>query len=80
MGDWYTTRTALAKGAAEANPVIRWLMKLVGINGALVAKGLFVIACGYVVITISWWWVAILCAMYAAVVWHNWRVIRKLSR
>lgn len=36
VGDWWTTRTALAQGGRELNPVMAWLMCLIGVDAALI--------------------------------------------
>jgi hypothetical protein len=76
-GDWYTTRTVLAQGGRELNPVIRSLMSLLGVDGALVAKGLLAIGLGYLLASHRWWAILPLIALYAVIVWNNWRALKK---
>lgn len=41
--DYHTTKTILALGGRELNPVMRWLMDRVGVEEALTLKGTLVV-------------------------------------
>jgi hypothetical protein len=69
--DGWTTERALDRGAREANPVARWLVKRMGDRGLLVAK-----VAGYALLLVShapdWsYWLAGALQL-AAAAW-NWR-------
>jgi hypothetical protein len=80
VGDWYTTRTVLAQGGRELNPVIRWLMAVLGIDGTLIVKGLFATLMGYVLVGQAWWAIVPVIALYSFIVWRNWRAFRGAAR
>lgn len=73
LADWYTTRTILARGGRELNPIIRKLISFMGIDLALIAKGVLLV------------WVAglycdvnslmLMVAVYLAVIVNNVRVL-----
>jgi len=69
--DWWTTRTILAKGGTELNPVAKKGMDLLGINGFLGVKAVAVAGVTYFVATQNIWFAAGLCAVYVGVVLFN---------
>lgn len=71
VADWHTTRTILANGGRELNPLIRWAMAQVGIDAALIVKGIAVVALGYWVGMQSEDILAALVVVYVAVICHN---------
>ena len=78
--DWWTTRTILALGGYERNPAVRWLMGKLGTDAALAVKTVIVVAIGAVLLRWPWPFLAALNALYAWVVWSNWRVIERLRK
>ena len=80
IGDWLTTRRILALGGVEKNPIIRKLISAVGSHLALLIKTVAVMAIGLALTFLPWPFLAVLCAMYAWVVWSNWRVLGRLLK
>lgn len=79
LGDWYTTRTAIARGAIEANPVARFFMKYVGIDGFMLAKGIATsLLVFFVLAPISESGTIALIAFYVWILYNNYNVIKKL--
>lgn len=76
-GDWLTTARALAHGKREGNPLMRWLIERIGLHPALALKTAFVLAIGWMLVreglVIP---LALICAIYAWVCWHNWRIVK----
>ncbi len=85
VGDWLTTRAVIAHGIGrEANPIMEALMKVLGVDGALLLKGFVVSLIGFgsaagvfptpplIVPPL----LALMVALYVWVVVHNWRVLR----
>lgn len=68
VGDWLTTRTVLKRGGQELNPVIRSLLDLLGIDPALILKGILVVLIAYLTGPIVVW---IGVVLYTAVVGWN---------
>jgi len=73
-GDWYTTRTIIAKGGRELNPAIRWLMGKLGVDLALAVKtaAMMAIASHSVVACIP------LVVIYSYACWHNAKALRAM--
>lgn len=72
--DWHTTRTILRKpGGHEQNPVMAKLMAALGMDPALILKGIAVTAIGYYVGTVELLFLIVLVLIYVAVLAHNWR-------
>lgn len=83
LADIITTAIGLSKGATEANPVARWLFKIVPAIPAMVATKLLFSApmAALAWFYPSWWPVpAIYCASLVYVVVHNLKVIRSMSK
>lgn len=83
-GDWWTTRTFLPLGGRERNPLVRWLIDRLGVDPALAVKSAAVMAIGAVLAAFPAPWgasfLALLCVLYAHVVWSNWRLIQRLRK
>lgn len=73
VADWHSTRTILAKGGRELNPVARLGMGYFGVDGFLVLKGVFVVLGGIWIGTESLWLLAAVDAFYVGIILHNWR-------
>lgn len=76
FGDWYTTKTVLAQGGRELNPVMNWIFNKIGFTGGMIAKCVYVFALGYILATLGSMGsivLGILIALYSWVVWHNYR-------
>jgi hypothetical protein len=70
IADVVTTKSALARGAVETNPVIRWMMSKFG-GGWVVWKILFhfIVAVIYVLAATLWWAVAsIMAAVFIVII------------
>ncbi len=79
LGDWYTTRVALALGGWEANPVARFFMKYIGIDGYLLVKVVVAtLIVFFIVAPFSHEAAIALIAFYTWAVYNNFNVIRKL--
>lgn len=75
FGDILTTRRVLAQGGRELNPLMARLMGAIGVLPALVVAKLGLIV--LIVITqLPYYLLAALCALYAYVVWRNWRLLK----
>jgi hypothetical protein len=73
LADWYSTRTILAKGGREQNPVARALIGILGVDGFLGAKTVAATAVGYWIGSQVIYFLAVLICLYFIVVRHNWR-------
>ena len=71
IADWHTTRTILANGGHEQNPVSAWCMRRVSVDGFLIFKGCAVTALGYFVGTHSDDLLAGIIVIYCVVIYHN---------
>lgn len=81
IGDAWTTYIALHTGKAhEVNGFGAWLMKRLGVVGALIAmKGSIILLAFWGLsagVVPLWFWLVADAAM-AWVVWHNWRVYQR---
>ena len=75
VADAVTTRIILDRGGHEQNPVAIVLMELLTVNGFLVAKGLFVVALGYILGLQSLWILGGVTAFYGWIIHHNMKSI-----
>lgn len=73
VADWYSTRTILAKGGREQNPIARLGMEYFGVDGFLVLKGIFVVLVGAWIGFSSLLMLGLVVVAYAAVIRHNWK-------
>ena len=75
--DGVLTARILRKGGIERNPVMAWIMRIFG--NAWPAVRMFVAAAAGIAIMRlgSPWPLAGLCAIWAWIVWHNWRESRR---
>ena len=84
VADWWTTRRVIVDlGGVEKNPAMDWVIQRWGFTGLAWAKVLLVGIPTALVLFVypgAWWALAMLCALYAYIVWHNVRVIRRLSK
>ena len=71
--DFYTTRTIISCGGYEQNPVMAKVFSLIGVDTALVIKGILVTVIGWIVGQQSIFVLGALVALYAAVIVHNWK-------
>lgn len=71
VADWYTTRTILAKGGYEQNPVSKWLIDELGVDEFLVCKGVAVTIAGLYIGMESEDLLAAVVVIYVVVVYHN---------
>ncbi|TMV09830.1 hypothetical protein FGK63_01810 [Ruegeria sediminis] len=77
IADVVTTRRILARGGRELNPIVAYLMDLVGDPGWIFAKLMFaVIAAAVIVDRDAIWLLWLLNVVMAAVVLHNVRGLR----
>lgn len=68
LGDWFTTRTILNNGGRELNPVVKFLIEKLGLDLALLLKGILVIVIAYLAgPAVAWFGVA----LYTLVVGWN---------
>jgi len=74
--DYYTTRKILAGGGREYNPLIRWLMAELGVDKALILKGLLVMGIGWQLGQQALWGLGILIVGYVGVVAFNWKSLK----
>lgn len=74
MLDWHTTRTILKRpGGQELNPVARWLMSRMTVDGFLAGKVVVVTGLGCAAGQYSPVPLMVLVALYIVVVSYNWR-------
>jgi len=76
FADWWTTRTILKQGGRELNPIARAGMRLLGVDGYLGVKTAWVALLSWFALQIGTAGLIVLgvgCALYLAVVIHNWR-------
>lgn len=79
LGDWYTTRTAISKGGAEGNPIAKFFMKYLGIDGYLLVKVIATTSLVFFIVApTSTIGTAGLIAFYIWVLYNNYSVIRNL--
>jgi hypothetical protein len=77
INDIGSTYYLLSRGYKEANPVMRWLIKQLGLGHALIWPKV-------IVMIGLWFWMnayvlAVLCGLYAWVVWRNFEVVSRLA-
>ena len=77
LGDWFTTKSVLAKGGKELNPVAKKLMDTMTIDGFLAVKSFTVTALGYYAGSQHIEAIAILVVVYCVVVGHNFKELYK---
>lgn len=73
LGDWYSTRTILNKGGVEQNPVMAKIFSVLGLDTALILKGLITTGVGYFVGTQFIYALVGLIVLYVWVLYHNWK-------
>lgn len=73
IGDWYTTRTILNNGGQELNPIIQKLINYLGLDTALITKGILVLTIAIITGPIVTW---IGIALYSMVVTWNYIQMR----
>jgi Domain of unknown function (DUF5658) len=78
VADWYTTRTILARGGYEANPIIKKLMSWLGVDAALAIKGALLLGLGYFYCDTTS--VTVMAVIYVAVIVNNVRVMQRLTQ
>ena len=71
--DWYSTRKILGKGGIEENPVAKWFMDRMTMDGFLGIKAVVVTGIGYWIVGHYPWLVALLIVFYAGVLAYNWK-------
>ncbi len=71
VGDFYTTTTILKNGGRELNPVMRKLFDLLGVELAMVIKGVGAVVMAYYVLPVEY--LVPLVVLYCAVVAFNFR-------
>ena len=71
--DWFSTRRILGKGGIEQNPVAKWFMDRMTMDGFLGTKAVVVTGIGYWLSGPYPWLVALLIVFYAGVVAYNWK-------
>lgn len=76
VADFVTTRIILDRGGYEQNPVAKFFMELLTVNGFLVIKGFFVVAAGYYIGLHSLWVMVVVVAFYVWVIRHNMKSIK----
>jgi len=83
--DWATTKRVFELGGREANPVSKWLFKLLGIKGKLIFDLVIALGSSTAVCFVAGWQVALvfmlvltLIQFFAAT--HNKDVIERLER
>lgn len=75
LGDWWTSRIALNRGiGTEANPVAAFFMRFVGVDGYFAIKTVAVASLVWLIPSPVL--LGALVALYAWIVWNNWKVIR----
>lgn len=75
--DAWTTLRVLKEGGRELNPIMRDLFDLLGVEMALIVKGIAVVAIGYACVDYHMeWLVWVLCVWYSLVVAWNIRQMR----
>ena len=69
LGDWYTTCNIINKGGHEQNPVAKWFMSKITMDGYLAAKTIIITGivyfCPYNILAIA------NIMIYTWVLWHN---------
>ena len=73
--DWWSTRTILAMGGDELNPVARKGIELLGVDGYLGAKAVAVTALGYFAGQQNIWFAVAVLATYVAATVYNSRSV-----
>lgn len=76
VGDVLTTNKALATGAKEANPIVKWLMDKIGDKWWVIKIPIIAIMFG-VIYTPAWVILIPINILYIWVVWNNYKVGRK---
>ena len=71
--DWYSTRRILGKGGIEENPVAKWFMDRMTVDGFLGAKAVAVTGIGYWLSGPYTALLVLLVVFYAGVLAYNWK-------
>jgi len=71
IGDWYTTRTVLAKGGIEVNRLARKVMNVLTVDGYLALKAIITTVFGYYAGFAALPVLVALVVLYVFVVLHN---------
>ena len=71
--DWYSTRRILGKGGIEQNPVAKWFMDRMTVDGFLGAKAVAVTGIGYWLSGPYTALLVLLIVFYAGVLAYNWK-------
>jgi hypothetical protein len=82
IGDWWTTRRALASGQDhEGNPIMAWLIAKIGFAPAFIAKGVAISLAGIAATQMAAgvWALIIAVAVYVWIVWHNYALVKVSS-
>ena len=77
LGDWYSTRTILARGGRELNPLMRRAMELAGTDAALGGKTVLVSLLGWWIGTQLEFLLAGLVVYYVFILIYNWHSMPK---
>ena len=78
LGDWYSTRTVILRGTGqEANPVAKWFMSILTMDGFLGLKAIFVTGLGYWMGFTNLWFIGAVILFYFGVLINNYKVLRK---
>lgn len=73
LADWYSTRTILAKGGTEQNPVMAKLFAVLGVDVTLAIKTICTLAAGYYIGEQYIYGLILLILVYVWVLYHNWQ-------
>ena len=73
LADWHTTRTILANGGREQNPISKWFIDSLGLDEFLILKGIAVVIAGFQIGLESVGLLTGLVVIYAVVILHNWK-------
>ena len=73
LADWYSTRTILAKGGYEQNPVMAFIFKHLGVDIGLGVKTILVTFLGFVAGNLLFPALVFIVLTYCFVLYHNWK-------
>lgn len=71
LADVYTTRRILIAGGKELNPMMRWLIRKLGVMPGLIIPKAFLLILAYIVLLPYPWVLGALCGLYVGVLVHN---------
>ena len=74
--DVFTTRRILLAGGRELNPVMRWLVRKLGLMPSLITSKAAVFAACYFILLPYWWVLALLCIFYTGIFLFNLRAMK----